>query len=110
MVASKGLTSPYALKMRPDERELLEEVQRVYGLHGIEMSLNDTIRHLIRRGSIVLAHIPDEAAAQIRKHAAGCGSCDVLANEYKCPEGLFLYRNYIRVCSAHAETQQADAL
>lgn len=107
---SKGITSPYPLKMQPAERQLAEEVRRVYGAAGVQMSLNDTIRHLIRRGGIVLAHTPDAAWAQICEHANGCSDCDAENERIACPEGLFLYRNWRRVSKTREGTPAANSL
>lgn len=100
----KNLTVQMRLRLTADERELLETVHRVYGDQGVPMSLNDTLRHLIRRGAIVLPHTPDEATGSIRAHAETCKLCDFPSERYACPEGLYLYRNYRRVLRAHAGT------
>lgn len=106
----KGITSHYPLKMRPEERELAEEVRRVYGAAGINMSLNDTIRHLIRRGAIVLAHTPDAAWAQICEHANGCSECNAEEERMQCPEGWFLYRNWRRLSKGRGGTPVVNSL
>jgi hypothetical protein len=106
----KGATSKYPLRMTPEERELLELVRTVYGKEGVEMSLNDTLRHLIRRGGIVLRHTPDEALAQIREHCDTCPDCDLQADKPSCPEGLYLARNFKRVREAHQGNVNAHAL
>lgn len=117
MSASKGLTRKTHLRMTEKERELLTKVQGLYGWHGVEMSLNDTIRHLIRRAGIVLAHTVEESFAAIRAHCETCPHCEVDASageldakRFGCPEGLYLYRSYSRVWRAHAGAQPQDAL
>jgi hypothetical protein len=110
MPAPKGLTKQLPLRMTDEERALLAEVQQVYGAHGVEMSLNDTARHLIRRAGIILAHTPGESTLQLREHCDGCEHCDMRAESFKCPEGLFLYRNHRRVLRAHPGTNEADGL
>lgn len=96
--------------MTDAERALIAEVQEVYGRHGVELSLNDVVRHLVRRAGIVVAHTPADAVAQVREHCEECGQCDIEEESFTCPEGLFLYRNYRRVLRAHAGTKEPDAL
>jgi hypothetical protein len=107
---NKGITCHYPLKMTPAERELLETTQRVYAREGVEMSLNDTIRHLIRRAGIVLAHTPDAAWEQIRLHANACSDCDAEAFRFGCPDGVYLHRSWRRVLRAHQGTESVNAL
>ncbi|NUO44664.1 MAG: hypothetical protein HOV82_21850 [Streptomyces sp.] len=97
--------------MTEDERKLIEAVQRVYGLHGVEMSLNDTVRHLIRRGAIVLACTPEGAEAAVIEHRESCSECaGRTGDEFGCPEGVYLHRNRQRVVRAHGGTTAPDAL
>lgn len=106
----KGATSKFPLRLTPQERTLVEETQEVYGAAGVPMSLNDTIRFLVRRTSIVLAHTVPESRAQIRKHCEGCRHCDVDTRTFGCPEGLYLYRSFRRVCRAHGGADPVDSL
>jgi hypothetical protein len=111
MVASKGLTRQQLLRMTEDERTLIETVREVYGREGIEMSLNDTLRHLVRRAEIVLACTVDGAEAAVRDHRASCPECAGLPDErFGCPDGVYLHRNYRRVLRAHAGTTAPDGL
>ena len=96
--------------MNDAERALAEEVQAVYGAAGVAMSLNDTFRHLIRRAAIVLASTVEESGAQIREHCEACQHCELDERQFGCPEGLYLYRSFRRVCRAHGSPQLADAL
>jgi hypothetical protein len=107
MPAPKGLTKQLPLRMTDDERKLIETVQEVYGREGITLSLNDTVRHLIRRAGIVLAHSREAAEDQIREHCDGCPLCDCEAVTYGCPDGLYLYRNYRRLRRAQ-QREQSD--
>ncbi len=111
MVASKGLTKQMPLRMTEDERKLIETVQDVYGRHGVRMSLNDTVRHLIRRGAIVLPCTVDGAEAAVRDHKESCSECaGRTGEEFGCPEGVYLHRNYRRVVRAHGGTTAPDGL
>ena len=110
MVASKGLTEAIRLRWQAEERALAVETQRVYGAAGVEMSLNDTLRHLVRRAGIVLACTPPAAWEQITQHAAGCSDCDAGAERFGCPDGLYMYRNWRRVLRDHQGTEAANAL
>lgn len=110
MVASKGLTSKLPLRMTDDERTLIETVRDVYGTAGVELSLNDVVRHLIRRAGIVVAHTPGESLLQLRRHGEACEHCDVEAERFGCPEGVYLFRTYRRVVRAHAGTGETDGL
>lgn len=96
--------------MTDEERALIDTVQDVYGRMGVKLSLNDVVRHLVRRAGIVVAHTPDAAEAQVREHCAGCDGCDFDAESFKCPEGLFLFRTYRRVLQAHRGTKGTDEL
>jgi len=109
-ITLKGATSKFPLRMTPQERALVEEVQEVYGAAGVAMSLNDVLRHLVRRAAIVLAHTVEESSAAIRAHCGGCPDCDADALRFGCPDGLYLYRSYRRVCRAHGGSQSADSL
>jgi hypothetical protein len=118
MPPSKGLTRKTHLRMTEEERDLVAKVQGLYGWHGVEMSLNDTIRHLIRRAGIVLASTVEESYGAIRTHCAACPDCqlevtpdrELDSEKFRCPEGLYLYRSYRRVWRAHAGAQSEDAL
>ncbi|MFE0478128.1 hypothetical protein ACFW2V_41705 [Streptomyces sp. NPDC058947] len=86
-------------------------MQDVYGRAGVQMSLNDTVRHLIRRGSIVLACTVDGAREQLNDHVKGCEDCaDQPSGKFGCPEGVYLHRNYRRVVRAHSGTTATDGL
>lgn len=111
MVASKGLTKKLHLRMTDGERELIDTVQKVYQGHGIEMSLNDTVRHLIRRGAIVLACTVEGAEAAVKDHRESCSECaGRTGDDFGCPDGVYLHRNYRRVVRAHAGPTGTDAL
>ena len=105
MPVPKGLTKQLPLRMTDDERALIERVQEVYGREGVTLSLNDTVRHLIRRAGVVLAHTREDAEDQIRGHCEGCEACDCEAAKYGCPDGLYLYRNYRRIRRAQQRDQ-----
>ncbi|MFJ3540383.1 hypothetical protein ACIPQA_33690 [Streptomyces sp. NPDC090109] len=111
MPAPKGLTKQLPLRMTDDERQLIETVQEVYGRHGVQMSLNDTVRHLVRRGAIVLACTVDGAEAAVRDHRESCADCaGRTGDDFGCPDGVYLHRNYLRVLRAHAGTTAPDEL
>lgn len=104
-----GLTERLLLRMTAEERALIEAVQDVYGRQGVRMSLNETLRHLVRRGGIVLAHTVDEAEDAVRKHVANCEDCArCRAGQFGCPEGLYLHRNHRRVIRAHSGALPPD--
>lgn len=96
--------------MTDEERKLIETVQEVYGKSGVQLSLNDVVRHLVRRAGIVVAHTPAESEAQLREHAQSCPLCDFDEESYKCPEGLYLYRTHRRVVRAHPGAPVSDEL
>jgi hypothetical protein len=106
----KGATHVMSVRMTPSERALVEQVQTVYGSVGIEMSLNEVIRHLIRRAAIVLTHTPAAAEAAVREHCADCPLCDLETMGFGCPEGLYLYRSFRRVLRDHSDLGNASAL
>jgi hypothetical protein len=118
MPPSKGLTRKILLRMTEEERDLVAKVQTLYGYHGVEMSMNDTVRHLIRRAGIVLASTVEESYGAIRTHCETCPHCELDVTpdremdpkKFRCPEGLYLYRSYGRVWRAHAGAQPQDAL
>ncbi len=108
---SKGITSHYPLKMTPEERALLEQARQVYKAGGgMELSLNDMVRHLIRRAGMPLGLTPDETHAQIAQHASACPDCELEAEAFRCPDGFYLYRNHRRVLRAHSGADLASAL
>lgn len=74
------------------------------------MSLNDTLRHLVRRAGIVLASTPGESWAQICEHAKECSDCDAQAEKFGCPEGVYLHRSWRRVLRAHSGAHPAHSL
>ncbi|WP_367575291.1 hypothetical protein [Streptomyces griseoaurantiacus] len=97
--------------MTDSERALLTEVQEVYGRAGVQMSLNDVARHLIRRAGIILSPTVDGAEKAVLAHRAGCTPCEEAAPEKAgCPEGLYLLRHYRRVIRAHGDTPASDGL
>lgn len=73
------------------------------------MSLNDTLRHLVRRGGIILAPTLKGAWEAISGHCEACEHCD-LKKGPGCPEGLYLSRHFNRLRSAHQGTEQGNAL
>lgn len=97
--------------MTVGERALIETVQEVYGREGVQMSLNDTVRHLIRRGAIVLACTVEGAQGAVSEHRKSCAECaSRTGEEFGCPEGVYLHRNFRRVARAHGGTTASDAL
>lgn len=113
MPAPKGLTKQLPLRMTDEERKTIETVQSLYGFHGVELSLNDVVRHLIRRAKVIVAHTPAESLLQLLEHCNECEHCDKETGSYKCADGLFLSRTYRRVLRAHGAqggTKEADGL
>jgi hypothetical protein len=110
MPAPKGLTKQLPLRMTDEERALIESVQTLYGAHGVTLSLNDVVRHLIRRAAVIVAHTPAESLLQLLEHCKGCEHCEAETGSYKCADGLFLSRTYRRVLRAHGGAKGADGL
>ena len=110
MPPSKGLTRQTRLRMTEEEHALLATAMQVYGRHGVEMSQNDMIRHLIRRAGIVLAHTVEESREAIRKHCETCAHCELKPLKPGCPDGLYLFRSYRRVQRAQAGASPRSAL
>lgn len=91
-----------------EERALLVEVQRVYGGYGLELSLNDVLRHLVRRAGIVLTHTPTESREALRVHYDECKLCaEAESGKFGCPEGVYLHRNHLRVVQSHPWSPEA---
>lgn len=96
--------------MTDEEHELLANAMKVYGHHGVAMSQNDMIRHLIRRAGIVLEHTVEGAQEAIREHCETCKHCELEPLKVGCPDGLYLFRSYRRVQRAHAGAGPGSAL
>lgn len=110
-MVSKGLTRAQTLRMTDEERALIETVQDVYGRAGVRMTLNDTVRHLIRRAAIVPACTVEGAQAAVKEHRESCSECaGQTGSKFGCPEGVYLHRNRQRVVRAHGGTTAPDAL
>jgi hypothetical protein len=86
---SKGLTYATRLRTTEAEREIVAQVQTSAAEAGLAVSLNDVLRHLIRRAEI---HVPCTAAEgmeAIRAHWAECDDCES-HRPPRCLDGLYL--------------------
>jgi hypothetical protein len=106
------LDSKFPLRMLANERDTIEAIQTDAANAGITASLNDVIRHLIRRSRFELrppATEPD-ARAVIMAHWKVCPDCDPKENP-RCLDGLYLQRGYQRVIGqeTRARTDAARA-
>lgn len=100
----------FPLRMLADERDTIEAIQSDAADAGIAASLNDVIRHLIRRSRFELrppATEPD-ARAVIMAHWKVCPDCDPKENP-RCLDGLYLQRGYQRVLGQEARARTAAA-
>jgi hypothetical protein len=92
---SKGLTSHYALKMRPEEREIIERVQASLAAVGVTASLNDVLRHLVRAAEIPRPADVGEAQGAWLAHQSECDDCKGHRTP-QCPDGVLIRREYQR--------------
>lgn len=89
MPASKGLTKGLPLRMTDEERDLVDQLQASYAAAGVTASLNDVLRHLIRRTEIPLPKTTAEGHAMINAHWATCRDCEA-HRPPRCLDGLYL--------------------
>lgn len=95
----QGLTERYPLKMQPAERALLEREQTTAEMAGLTVSLNEVIRHLVRRASMPLPRTEQEARAAVEQHFAVCQVCEPCARP-RCLDSLYVQRNWRRMRQA----------
>lgn len=86
---SKGRTSQFALKMRPEERTIAEGVQEWGAEAGLAPSLNDVFCHLIRRAELPVPRTAAEGLAALRAHWEACDVCEA-HRPPRCLDGLYL--------------------
>jgi hypothetical protein len=100
----------FPLRTTADERDTIEAIQTDAANNGITASLNDVIRHLVRRSRFELrppATEPD-ARAVIMAHWKVCPDCDPKENP-RCLDGLYLQRGYQRVVAQAARAAARSA-
>jgi hypothetical protein len=105
---SKGRTSHFALKMRPEERAIVERVQAWGAEAGLAPSLNDVLCHLIRRAELPVPHTVAEGMAAIRAHWADCSDCESYRPP-RCLDGVYL-RELNQRASCRAGVAVSDTL
>jgi hypothetical protein len=93
---SKGLTYHTRLRTTEDEKSAVDAVQADAAQAGIAASLNDVIRHLIRRSQVSPPRSEAEARAAIVAHWGTCPDCDARTKPL-CLDGLYLQRSYARL-------------
>jgi hypothetical protein len=106
----KGRTSAFALKMRPEERAIVERVQ-AWGVEaGLDPSpsLNDILCHLVRRAEIPVPLSSAEALTAIEEHWETCPDCESYRPP-RCLDGLYL-REMNKRASYRAGVAVSDTL
>jgi hypothetical protein len=82
-----------------EERALVVSEQAVCAAAGIDVSLNDVMRHLLRRSGISPACGVTEARDRLLQHWAECGTCERNVS-IRCIDGLWLKRDWRRLYNA----------
>lgn len=95
---SKGLTYATRLRTTESERATVAAIQAAAAEAGIAASLNDVIRHLVRRACLPPARTEADARAAIVAHWDNCPDCDP-STVPRCLDGLHLQRCYTQVVS-----------
>jgi hypothetical protein len=90
------LTYHTRLRAHPDERDILLRVQESFAGVGVNVSLNEVIRHLIRRAEIPTSPTKEDAQGAILRHWGECEQCGG-ERRPRCPDGVFLRREYQRL-------------
>jgi hypothetical protein len=86
---SKGLTYATRLRTTEAERASAERVQAWAVEAGLSVSLNDALRHLIRRADVPVPLSPTEGLAAIAAHWETCPDCESYRPP-RCLDGLYL--------------------
>jgi hypothetical protein len=105
---SKGLTYATRLRTTEDERAIAERVRVSAVEAGLSVSLNDALRHLIRRAGVPVPLTGSEGMAAIRAHWAACSECES-HRPPRCLDGLYL-RELNRRASCMAGVAVSDTL
>jgi hypothetical protein len=84
----------FRLRMTKPERAEVEAVQAEGKAAGLAPSLNDAIRHLIRRPSLPPAYSLAEARDASMAHHRVCDRCGPL-RPAQCLDGLYLFRRQL---------------
>lgn len=75
--------------MADDERATVEQVQAAAEEAGLTVSLNDVIRHLIRRASVPRPPSLRDGIRALKEHAVACDACEPYRPP-RCLDGLYL--------------------
>lgn len=86
---SQGLTSHYPLKMKPEERAIVDRTQAIFTEAGLNPSLNEVLRHLIRRAEIPIPRTLGEGVKTLQEHTRDCEDCEPYTPP-RCLDGLYL--------------------
>jgi hypothetical protein len=82
------------------ERAIVERLQAEFGEAGLQrVSLNDVVRHLIRRAEIAVPRTPSEGMAALQAHAEACEECEPYQPP-RCLDGVYLRELNRRVSAA----------
>lgn len=98
---SKGLTSRITLRTSAEEEKIISQVQAYMAEHGVTLSANDTIRHLIRTALLPAPVTLELARAAVTRHTSTCETC-VPEKPPACPMGIHVRDQFIRVKQATA--------
>lgn len=96
---SKGLTYATRLRTTEEERVAVERVQAWAAVAGLAVSLNDVVRHLIRRAEITVPRTEGDGLAAIMAHGESCPDCQPYQPP-RCLDGLYLRELNRRRCGS----------
>jgi len=97
---SKAGLRGFPLRMAEDERAVVERVQSDAAEAGVMgASLNDVIRHLIRRAEIPRPRSVREGIEALQNHAVSCDMCEPYRPP-RCLDGLYLRELNAEACDA----------
>jgi hypothetical protein len=108
---SKGRTSQIPLRMRPEERAIVERLQAWGAAAGLSPSpsLNDVLCHLIRRAELPVSRTVSEGMAAIQAHAESCEDCEPYRPP-RCLDGVYLRELNQRAACTGASATGSDTL
>jgi hypothetical protein len=92
---TEALSYHTRLRAMPEERDILARVQASFAAVGVEVSLNDVIRHAIRAMEIPRPADEAEAHSAWIEHHMGCDDCQGHRTP-QCPDGVLIRREYQR--------------
>lgn len=101
---SKADLRGFPLRLADDERGTVEAVRGWFKENaGLSLSLNDVLRHLVRRAEIGIPRTSADGIRALQNHTAACEVCQPYQPP-RCPDGIYMREQNRMLSERQGET------